>query len=258
VLITIVSGKAAPGVTTAAWVLSMAWPRAVLTIDADPAGGDMAAGLLLGRVPVDRGLLSWSAVARRLSAVAAAAAIADHVVALPEAPQVWMMPGFQNASQASAMDAGGWDRLARALERDRSTNGRDVLVDTGRLSDSSCWPVVRSADQVVLMCRRSGRSIHAARNAAALLTRRLGDLRLVSLLVIEDGPYDSRSIAHELEIPLLGELPNDRATAAVLSDGAATGMRGLERAKLVKAARPIAAQLAQSARVSSTPVGAGR
>jgi MinD-like ATPase involved in chromosome partitioning or flagellar assembly len=258
VLITIVSGKAAPGVTTATWALSMAWPRAVLTIDADPAGGDMAAGLLLGRVQVDLGVLSWSAAARRAPAAEAATMIAAHVVTLPEATQLWVMPGFQNASQSTAMDAGGWDRLARALERETAATGRDVLVDTGRLSDSSCWPVIRCADQVVLVCRRSGRSIHAAHNATGLFKSRLGDLGSVSLLVVDDGPYAVRSIAQELGMPLLGELPADRATAAVLSDGSAGGVRGLERSKLLRAARPISVRLAQSARARSTQVGAGR
>jgi MinD-like ATPase involved in chromosome partitioning or flagellar assembly len=259
VLIAIVSGKAAPGVTTTAWALSMVWPGPVLTVDADPAGGDMAAGLLLGRVQVDHGVLSWSAAARRAPAIEAATMIAGHVVALPEAPQVWMMPGFQNASQATAMDGGGWDRLARALEREAFAAGRDVLVDTGRLSDVSCWPVIRAADRVVLVCRRSGRSIHAARNAAGLLTTSLGDLRSVSLLVVDTaGPYDAGSIAHELGLPLLGELPADRATAAVLADGAVSGVRGLERSKLFKGARSIAGHLAQSPRVPSAQVGAGR
>lgn len=258
-LIAIVSGKAAPGVTTTTWVLSMAWPSPVLAVDADPAGGDMAAGRLLGRMNVDHGVLSWSAAARRAPAMEAAAMLTEHVVGLPEASHMWLLPGFQNAAQAAAMDAGSWDRIARALERETAVTGRDVLVDTGRLSDASCWPVIRSADRVVLMCRRSGRSIHAAQNAAVQLNARLGDLRRVSLLVVDDaGPYDAASIANELGVPLLAELPSDRSAAAVLSEGATEGLRGLARTKLMKGARSIAAQLAQTPHVSSMQVGAGR
>lgn len=246
-LITIVSGKAAPGVTTTTWALALAWPTPALAVDADPAGGDMAAGLLVGRLHVDRGVFSWSAATRRLPAMEAAAALADHAVSLPEAPHLWFVPGFQIAAQASALDADGWDRLARALERETAVAGRDVLVDTGRLGGTSCWPVICAADRVVLVCRRTGRSIHAALTASAELKSRLGDLRQVALVVIDDaGPYDPGSIAKEIGVPLLAELPMDHGTAAVISDGAVEGLRGLARTKLLKGARTIAAQLAQT------------
>jgi MinD-like ATPase involved in chromosome partitioning or flagellar assembly len=258
-LITIVAGKAAHGATTATWALALGWPGPVLAVDADPAGGDMAAGLLLGRVQVDRGLLSWSTATRRASATEAATMLAGHMVGLPEAPHLWVMPGFQNAAQAAAMDAGGWDGLARALEPAQAAAGRDVVVDCGRLGDRSCWPVIRAADRVLLVCRRSGRSIHAARNATSPLQARLGDLRSVGLLVVDDaGPYDPRAIAAELTVPLLGVLPADRAAAAVLSDGAAPGIRGIQRSGLLKAARSLAGQLANPARLPATPVGATR
>jgi MinD-like ATPase involved in chromosome partitioning or flagellar assembly len=258
-LITIVAGKAAPGATTATWSLALGWPGRVLAVDADPSGGDMAAGLLLGRVPVDRGLLSWSTATRRASAMEAAAMLAGHVVGLPEAPHLWVMPGFQNAAQAGALDAGGWDGLARGLEPAQAAAGRDALVDCGRLGDRSCWPVIRTADRVLLVCRRSGRSIHAARNASSLLQSRLGDLGSAGLLVVDDaGPYDPRAIAQELEVPLFGVLPADRAAAAVLSDGAAPGIRRIQRSRLLKAARSLARQLADPARVPAPPVGATR
>jgi MinD-like ATPase involved in chromosome partitioning or flagellar assembly len=258
-LITIVAGKAAPGATTATWALALGWPGPVLAVDADPAGGDMAAGLLLGRVPVDRGLLSWSTATRRASGVEAAVMLAGHVVGLPEAPHLWVMPGFQNAAQAGALDAGGWDGLARGLEPAQAAAGRDVVVDCGRVGDRSCWPVIRAADRVLLVCRRSGRSIHAARNASSLLQARLGDLGSVGLLVVDDaGPYDPRAIAQELTVALFGVLPADRAAAAVLSDGAAPGVRGIQRSRLLKAARSLAGQLADTTRAGAAPAGATR
>ena len=239
----IVSGKAAPGCTASVWALALGWPVPVLVVDADAAGGDMAAGLLAGRVRVDRSLLSWSVAARRVPALDAASMLGQHAVALPEAPRVWLMAGFQNAAQASALDAGGWERLSRALEREGSVADRDVLVDAGRLTDASCWPVIRSANRVLLTTRRTLRSVHAARNAAAVLRARLGDLSSVSLLVIGSGPYAAAAIAREIGVPVAGELPEDRAAAAVLSDGAADGLRGVHRSKLVKAAGGVARQL---------------
>jgi len=244
-LITMVSGKASPGVTTATWALALGSPSPVLAVDADPGGGDMAAGLLFGRAPVDRGLLTWAAASRRTSAVEAAAMIASHVVVMPEAPQVWLLPGVQNAGQAAAMDPASWDRIALALER--ATASRDVLVDCGRLGEASAWPLIRAADRVVLVCRRSGRSIHAARNAAALVRARLGDLARVGLLVVDQaGPYEAAAIARELSMPLLGELPADRRTAEMLSDGAAAGLLSARRSKLIKSARGVIGKLMQA------------
>lgn len=242
-LVTIVSGKAAPGATAATWALALGWPQPVLAVDADPAGGDMAAGLLLGRVQVDHGLVSWAAATRRAPALEAAQRLAEHVVTLPEAPQVWLLCGFQNGLQAGGLEAGGWEHLAHALERE-SLNGRDVLVDAGRVSAASGWPVMSVADRVVLVCRRSGRSIHATRNAAAMLQARLGDLARVGLLVVDaSGPYEAAAIARELKIPLLGVLPADYSAAAVLCDGAAAGWRGVARSRLVRAAGRIATAL---------------
>ena len=255
-LITIVGRQS--GVTTATWAFGLSWPGAVLAVDADPAGGEMAAGLLLGRVQIDRGLLSWSTAARRASPVEAASMFAGHVVGLPEAPQLWVLPGFQSAAQAAAMDVGGWDGLARALGNANAAMGRDVVVDCGRLGDRTCWPVIRAADRVLLMSRRSGRSIHAARNATSLLSSRMGDLRSVGLLVVNDGgPYDPRAIAEGLGVPLVGVLPADPATAAVLVDGAAPG-RGIGRSRLGKAAASLAGQLAHGARGPAARVGVPR
>jgi MinD-like ATPase involved in chromosome partitioning or flagellar assembly len=244
-LITMVSGKASPGVTTATWALALGWPSPVLAVDADPGGGDMAAGLLFGRAPVDRGLLTWAAASRRTSAVEAAAMIASHVVVMPEAPHVWLLPGVQHAGQAAAMDPASWDRIALALEREAAS--RDVLVDCGRLGEASAWPLIRAAERVVMMCRRSGRSIHAARNAAALVRGRMGDLARVRLLVVDQaGPYEAAAIASELSIPLLGELPADRRTAEMLSDGAAAGLLGARRSKLIKSTRGVIGKLMQA------------
>lgn len=259
-LIAMVSGKASPGVTTSTWALSMAWSGPVLAVDADPAGGDMAAGLLLGRMQAGHSVLSWSAASRRMPPMEAATVIAQHVVVLPEAPHVWVMPGFQTAAQAAAMDAGSWERLARALEREGAAGQRDVLVDTGRLSDASCWPVIRAAERVVLVCRRSGRSINAARNTSNVLRGQLGDLNAVSLLVIDEaGSYEPQVIAHELEVPLLGTLPSDRVAAGVLSDGALAGLLGFPRSKLFKAAQRVGSHLAStSSPRQRTALGAAR
>lgn len=253
-LTVLASGKAAPGVTASAWALGLAWPGPVLVADCDPAGGDMAAGLLAGRTSADRGLLSWSSAARRgIPAMAAAELVAAHAVELPEHRQVWLMPGFTHAGQGSSFTGEAWERLALALERSAAAIGRDALVDAGRLvGERACWPVLRAADQVLLAVRPSVRSVHAAQDATARLRRELGDLGRVGALVIGAGPYSPAEVAGALQVPLAGTLPDDRPTAQVLTDGAAAGVKALHRSPLLKAAAVLAGKLAMLARPEHT------
>jgi len=55
--------------------LTLTWPRPVLLVDADPAGGDVVPGLLPGRVSTESGLLSWSVATRHLPALAGPSAL---------------------------------------------------------------------------------------------------------------------------------------------------------------------------------------
>src|SRR3954470_7854122 len=124
-LTVVTSGKAAPGVTTSTWALALSWPRPVLVADCDPAGGDMAPGLLAGRVCLDRGLLSWSTAARRgLTATAAATLLIEHAVQVPERPEVSLLPGFATATQGASFTPETWERLALALEESAAAVGR--------------------------------------------------------------------------------------------------------------------------------------
>lgn len=254
-LTVVTSGKASPGATTAAWALSLAYPGPVLTCDCDPAGGDMAPGFLAGRVTLDRGLLSWSAATRRVPALDAATQLRLHVVQVPDAEMVWLLAGVQNAGQAAALNTPAWERLARALERVAIAMGRDVLLDAGRLSETTCWPVLRVADRVVVAVRPTVRSVHAAANAVAVLRSQLGDLDKVSVLVVADGPYGASEVCSTVGVPLAGQLPQDRAAAALLSDGIGA-THGVRRSRLLRAARSVAAELARP--VSNRRAGALR
>jgi hypothetical protein len=250
VLTVVTSGKAAPGVTTSTWALALTWPGPLVVADCDPAGGDMAPGLLAGRVSTEHGLLSWSASARRgIPALTAASMFAQHVVQLPERQEVWFLPGFTNATQGFSFTDEIWERLSLALERSSSALGRDALVDAGRLvGDRGNWPVLRGADHVLLAVRPSVRSVHAAQYATRKLRYELGDLSKVSALVVGSGPYSSAEVASALQLSLGGVFPDDRLAAAVLSDGAAVSMKKqVQRSALLKAAGGLAKRLATPA-----------
>lgn len=259
-LTVVTSGKAAPGVTTSTWALAMTWPRSVLVADCDPAGGDMAPGLLAGRVSTDHGLLSWSSSARRgIPAMTAATMFGQHVFGLPERPETWFLPGFSNATQGFSFTEDTWERLALALERSWASIGRDAIVDAGRLvGERGNWPVLRAADHVLLAVRPSVRSVHAAQDAATKLRYELGDLEKVSALVIGSGPYSAAEVASSLGIVLGGTLPEDRAVAAMFSDGARGSLaKAMQRSPLLKAAAGLTKRLVSSVVPDSSSYATG-
>jgi MinD-like ATPase involved in chromosome partitioning or flagellar assembly len=242
-VVALTGGKAGPGATTAALALALSWPGSVLLIDADGAGGDMVPGMLPGRVGTERGLLSWLVATRRCTVLEAAQVLAEHVVLLPEAPHVWLMPGVQHGGQSQPLASGGWERLARVLEREPTAAGRDVIVDTGRLSSGACWPVLAVADQVLLAVRPTARCVQGARAAVDQLREHLGDLALVRLLICGAGEYSDKDVSAQLGVSVAGALPADRDAAAVLTEGAASGMRSLRRSKLLRSGATLAAEL---------------
>lgn len=244
-LTVITSGKSSPGVTASTWALALAWPRPLLAADCDPAGGDMAAGFLAGRVSQDRGLLSWATAARRgTPAMQAASLLTSHSVELPEHPNVWLLPGFTNMTQGWSFTDDVWERLALALERSAAALGRDAIVDTGRLvGERTPWPVIHAADQVLLTVRPSVRSVHAAQDAVGRLRSELGDLAKVGALIVGDGPYSAGETAAALQLNQAGRLPSDRNAASVLTDGTSTTVRALLKTSLLKASAGLAARL---------------
>lgn len=175
----------------------------------------------------------------------AATMLSAHAVELPEQPNVWLMPGFINATQGQSFTEEVWERLALALERSAAVIGRDALVDTGRLvGDRGNWPLLHAADQVLVAVRPSVRSVHAAQDAISRMRSELGDLEKVSALVIGDGPYSPAEVVAALGLTLQGTLPTDRQAAAVLSDGAGAAMATLRRSALLKSAAVLARRLA--------------
>jgi hypothetical protein len=244
-VIALVSGKTAPGVTTAVCVLASVWPRPVLVADCDPAGGDVLAGWLSpwlseGWLRADVGLLSF-ATSNRHAPRGTGEALRRHCQHVYAAPRVWLLGGVRDAAQGASVGEPGWTRLAEALAE--ISVEMDVLVDCGRLGPGSPWPLLGAAGTVLVAAQPTFRGVAGARAAVGGLGRRV-DPAAVGLLVCgrSSAGRPAREAARALELPLLAELPHDPAAAMVFSDGTRPP-RGLDRSPLVRAARTAADRL---------------
>ena len=257
-MVAVVGAKGAPGATTSAVALALGWPRAVLLVDADPAGGDLAAGWLGGRVGLDRGLLSFAAATRHTD-TPGVAELAAHVVGVPEAPRVLVLSGLAHAGQAGGLQARVWARLLAAAtapwppakpsagHREGAAGVRvDVLADCGRIGPVTPWPLLASAGLVLLATRPTLRGVHHARHALAALTAAIRDVGRVRLLVCGPGPYEPAEVGRAVGLEVAVTLPADATAAQVLSDGASPG-RGWPRTLLTRAARTASRPVAAAA-----------
>lgn len=239
-LIGLVAGTGAPGVTTSTLALASVWPGQVLVAECDPAGGSVLAGYLRGSVEPARGLYDLVLADRRRGIPGE---LAEQLLDLGPGETGdrsgtgrWLLPGLTSPAHAAAV-VPLWDRLGAALTR----LGVPVLADCGRVPALHApTPLLRHATTVVLVVRPTLASVAAARPRVQLLLDDLpgvaaGDQRLVAL-VVGDGPYPAREVGHVLDLPVIGSLPADPRAAAVYSDGA-TPRRDHARSALLRAAR---------------------
>lgn len=262
--IAVTSAKGAPGVSTACLALALTWPRPVLLVDADPAGGDLLAGFYNGAQPAGRGVLGATLEARRTPM---RTGVWSQVLPLSEGRPTWLLPGVSSPRQVRSVD---WVQLAAALP-DVEHDGQlvDTLVDVGRLRPASeatnpdapgPETLLRAADVVVLLTAGNLPAVRAAQlrveQLQAMLTAGLGGVgRLVCVLAAGRGPYGSGEIARELDVPVAATLPQDAKTAATLMAGA-PARRGWRHAPLMRAAASTAGlldEIAAARRVQAAP-----
>ncbi len=260
-LTVLTSASGAPGVTTTALGLAMSWPRPVLLIDADPAGGSpILAGWFHGRPPHHRGLLDL-AMAHAYGDLRTA--IQDVVIPVPDT-RVTLVSGVRSPTHAPAV-AALWPELARVLVGlDRT--GPDVIVDAGRLGACQApQPILEAADAVLLACRSTLPAISTARGWARDLHDRfsaVGGGHHLGLLVIGPGrPFGTAEVKGALGVPVLGALPWDVRTAQAIHLGEAS--RRLTHGPLARALRPTAEAIASfaagnRARLASASVSGDR
>jgi hypothetical protein len=213
-VICLTSASGSPGVTTTSVGLAFCWPRPVLLVEADPTGGSgILAGFLKGTTPYDAGLVELA-----LSPLGAVDALRE--VVRPLSPSVSLAAGTRTHAQAAAL-RDVWEPLGVALG-ELEANGQDVIVDAGRLGlMGSPQPLLDSADVTMLVTRATLPSISAARSWAETARRPATGWRHPGLLLIGEGqPYRDTEVSKVLGMPVVADLPDDPAAAAVYHRGA--------------------------------------
>ncbi len=229
------------GVSTLSLALAATWPadRRVLLMEADPAGGTLAAA---SGWPAEPGLVTLAAASRRRFDPAA---VWEHCQLLPDGTAVLAGP-------ASAERARGALGMLGDLAGHLASLDADVVVDCGRLDPGSpAITVWEEAHRAILVVRPQLADLHAvaAWTETHATGRELADVRperraaRVGLVVVGEGPYPDAEIAEALDVDVLCRIPWDpRGAAALVSVPASS--RDARLAPLVRAARTLARGLA--------------
>jgi hypothetical protein len=204
-LIAVGSVKGAPGATTLALGLTGVWPGPALLVEADPSGGDLACRF--GHHP-DPGLASLAATARPGAAGRPMGLHAQRLRLGIDVVLAW--PGDAAAAPVRALAESGTQLLVEAARVGT------VVVDVGRLAPGSPGlAIVGTADHVLLV-------VGASLEQQTHLQTRLGWLRAAVpgrlwLVLAGGGRYRGGEVARDLGIAVLGEVPDSRWGAGVLS-----------------------------------------
>lgn len=242
-VIALVSAQGAPGVTTAALGLALAWHRPTVLVEADPAGsGAIQAGYFRGALLPSRGTLLDLSV----QDVSTLAEDLPRTVGRIPDTTVDLLPGVRTHSQAPSLTS-LWEPLAVVLG-DLEQNGQDVLVDAGRLGMAHPpTKLLERADLTLLVTRSTLPALVAAK--PWLVETHLG-LGLAGpgvstgLLVIGPGqPYSAREVGRSLGSPVIATLAWDPVSAEVFSLGTQPNRRRFEGAALPKSLRAAASAI---------------
>jgi len=245
-VVTFVSIKGAPGVTTLSCLVGATWPehRRAAVVEADRFGGDLAARFQL------TSLCGWSSFAAACRRSDESIPVDPHFQALPGGLEVLVGARTEEPLVSAPL-------VEALLESSAGTGpgALDLIVDCGRVvfdgddgtpadgvpgrvspaAGVGAW--LDHADLVVVVTRRDPPSILKVRERAPLLTARCADrLRLV---VVGRGPHDNAAIQEFTGLPVIGDVPFDILAGQVASGGEGSS-RHLSHSQLVVAARRLA------------------
>lgn len=221
-IISIVSAKTAPGVTTAATALAVTWPAPVLLVGADPAGDDIIGGYLgpwiaKGWVQPAKGIVTF-ATATRHTEPDQIGDLAAHTQLLPGSRNARVLLGVSDPAQIIGVGPAGWQRLAKALVATAGAGSTsDAIVDCGRFGALTPRPLLDVADLVLVAVRPQRRSVLAARPLLRALQQQFPPERL-GLAVVAATPEQADEVVEVLGVPAGVQLPTDVPAAQAFSD----------------------------------------
>lgn len=258
-IICLLSAKGSPGVTTTTIGLTLAWSgalpgRTALAVDADPIGGDFAAGVLRGCVPPGSGMLPLATTRGQKAAAAVDAA----AVALRDDATARVLVGVPDSARAAGLGL-AWDVVATAGAQDAP----DVLVDCGRVDAAAPLPPwLTGSDLALLVARPTLTSVTAARRLVDSLTApaangaaMLPASRLGLIVLDAASPYRPSEVAEVIGLPLMAWMPFEPAPARVHSEGAVPP-RGFARSGYVRSLQGLAAAIGD--RLGAAATGSSR
>ncbi|HUA94912.1 MAG TPA: hypothetical protein VMB82_05235 [Acidimicrobiales bacterium] len=216
------------GVTTLSLALAATWPseRRVLLVEADPAGGTLAAA---SGWPVEPSLVSLAASARRGGDPSM---VWEHCHHLPGDAAVLAAPALGEQARSALGMLG--PLLGRLAELDG-----DVLVDCGRLDPGSpgvtLWE--RTARRLLVVRPR----LADLQALASWSENRALDGR-VGLVTVGEGPYPDAEVTEALGLEVLARMPWDPDGAEALLSVPASD-RQVRLAPIARAARTLADRL---------------
>lgn len=224
-ILVLTSTCGAPGVTSLAVGLALAWPRSVLLADCDPgAHQSVVAGYLRGQSASGKGLLRVAEAHRDGRSLRDV--IIDQTLPLSSESthSRLLLPGFAKPGSFSLF-RGVWPDLSEAFDR-LDDAGMDVIVDAGRTGVSGLpSPLLEHAALTCLVLRSNLPSVMSGRVHGGVLQeqgggRLSGAATSAGLIVVGEGePYGKHEISVALGLPVLATIAADPHSAVHLSDG---------------------------------------
>jgi hypothetical protein len=217
-IVVLTSAKGSPGVSTTTLALASWWKRPLILMEADPAGGDLAARL---GMPEEPGLVGLAASMRRRPRGQTCDQdwLADYVQQSPSGAPLLLAPAGSHQA-TSALN------LLAAAAPLPLPSGTDLLVDIGRATGPTgppdqathrsvppAWTSHGSTYLMVWICRPH---LSDLAHLAATLSRQSGDLHDQAIVLSGTGPYPADEVEDTLGLSVLGHLPADSPGAAAL------------------------------------------
>jgi hypothetical protein len=243
----LISAGGSPGVTTSALALALTWPRPVIVAECDPSGGDVLAGLFAGHLQAGRGLLNVAFEAGR-GLAAIATELGSQLLALDDSDTRGLLAGIGDPRQALGL-APIWPAIAGGL----ASLDADVIADCGRFDAGPTQPlsVLAEARVVVMVMMPTLRQVAAAGPRIDMASQLVAGRDRLAVLLVGSGALRPIDIAKSLGVGIVGSLPEDLATARLLSDGEGPRAK-VEHKPLLRSAKVAGRAISE---LAPTPLG---